>query len=309
MITKQFKTLDEQVEILINKGLIIEDKEQTKRVLLKENYFFLNGYRTAFFRSKQDKRFHDGTTFNELYSLFLFDRNIRNVMFKNLLIIENNIKSIFSYQMSRKYGIKEKEYLRLKNFSQDPSKSKQVSDLLRKMKRQIRVNTKQHNATMHYLSNYGYIPLWVLVKVLSFGIIGELYSILKLEDQLAIAELYNLDVESLMNYLPILSNYRNLCAHEDILYEHRTQRQIGDTNYHRELNIPLKDDEYIYGKDDIYSVIIILKYMLTKIQLNDLIKGLKENIIILDQQITSIPIKKILDKMGFPDNWEDINNK
>ena len=28
------------------------------------------------------------------------------------------------------------------------------NDLLKKMKRQIRINTSRHNATMHYLKNY-----------------------------------------------------------------------------------------------------------------------------------------------------------
>ena len=54
---------------------------------------------------------------------------------------------------------------------------------MEKMKRQIRINAYHHNATMHYVNNYGYIPLWVLVKVLSFGIVCELYSILKDEDK------------------------------------------------------------------------------------------------------------------------------
>ena len=309
MKTKQFKTLNEQVEILKDRGLIIKDEEYVKRILLKENYFFLSGYRHLFYRSKKDKMYVNGVTFEELYSLFVFDRNIRNVLFKRLLIVENNVKSIFSYQMSKKYGIKEKEYLKPKNFSQDPIKTKQVNDLLRKMKRQIKTNVKQHNATLYYANNYGYIPLWVLVKVLSFGIIGELYSILKPEDQLVIAELYDLDVETLINYLPILSNYRNICAHEDIVYDNRTQRQIKDNKYHRELNIPLMDDEYIYGKDDIYSVIIILKYMLEKDQFDDLIDNLKLNVDELGNNIKAIPVRKILDIMGFPENWYEIKNK
>ena len=42
---KLFKTLDEQLEILKNKGLIIEDEKQAEEILLRENYFFINGYR------------------------------------------------------------------------------------------------------------------------------------------------------------------------------------------------------------------------------------------------------------------------
>ena len=48
---KLFKTLDEQLEILKEKGLIIEDEEFAKEILLRENYFFLNGYRTLLMNS------------------------------------------------------------------------------------------------------------------------------------------------------------------------------------------------------------------------------------------------------------------
>ena len=85
MIEKQFKNLDEQVDILKHKGMIIQDEKYAKRVLLRENYFFLNGYRHLFIKSEEDKRFKEGVTFEEMYSLFLFDRSFRNVIFKYLL--------------------------------------------------------------------------------------------------------------------------------------------------------------------------------------------------------------------------------
>ena len=149
MIEKQFKTLDEQLEIFKHKGLVIVDEKYAKGVLLRENYFFINGYRHLFYKSKQDKSFIKGTTFEEIYSLFLFDRTLRNIFFKYLLVIENNLKSITSYQLSKKYGYREKDYLRAKNFNSDPEKQRQVTDLLRKMKRQIRINGSQHTATEH----------------------------------------------------------------------------------------------------------------------------------------------------------------
>ena len=71
---KLFKTLDEQLDILKDKGLIIEDEEFAKEILLRENYFFINGYRILLMNSYQDKKFILGSTFRELYSIFLFDR-------------------------------------------------------------------------------------------------------------------------------------------------------------------------------------------------------------------------------------------
>jgi len=303
---KDFRTIDEQVEILQKKGLIVEDIDEAKEILLRENYFFLNGYRHLFMVSEKNRTFIKGSTFRELYSLFLFDRYFRNIIFKNVLVIENQLKSILSYQLSKKYGYKEKDYLNPKNFTNDHDKKRRVKDVLEKMKRQIRINSLHHNATAHYANSYGYIPLWVLVKVLSFGIVCELYTILKKEDKIEIADIFNTTPEDLSNYLIILSNYRNLCAHEDIVYENKTERYIEDNIYHEELNIPKMDAEYIYGKNDLFAVIIIFKILLTDDSFRLMLKEIEYEIEKLDGRIDSIPIEKILDRMGFPTNYMDI---
>ncbi len=306
MKMKVFKTIQEQISILESKGLIIDDYLFTEDILIRENYFFISGYRHLFLKSPKDRNFIKGTTFRELYALFNFDRQVRNIVFKNLLIIENNLKSIISYQLSKKYGFREKDYLKPENFTKVPDKQRQLSDTLKKMKRQIRVNGAQHSATSHYLKNYGYIPLWVVVKVLSFGIVGELYTVMKREDQEEIANIYDLSINNLLTYLPILSNYRNLCAHEDILYDHRTQKIIGDTRYHDGLDIPTTDGEYIYGKDDLFALIIILKQLLRPEEFRLLINELSYEIDILCGKLKVINIGKVLDIMGFPRNFREI---
>lgn len=303
---KIFKTLDEQVKILQSKGLIIPDEEYAKEILLRENYFFLSGYRHLFMESRTNRVFLQGTTFNELYSLFYFDRHIRNIIFKNLLIIENNIKSFMAYELSMKYGIREEKYLNPKNFVHDADRKKQVNDLLKKLKRQIRINGGAHQATQHYIEHYGYIPLWIVVKILSFGIVGEFYSILKPEDQKGIADFFHVKAEHLLVWLPILANYRNLCAHEDILYEHKAQRPIPNTHYHQRLNIPMTDGEYIYGKDDLFALVIILKNLLRADDFYLFMDNIDYEINLLSSKLKTISINKVLDRMGFPVNYKEI---
>ena len=305
---KTFKSLTEQIEILKSKGLIIEDEYEANKILLRENYFFINGYRHVFMKSPRDKTFVVGSTFKELYALFTFDRYFRNIIFKNILIVENNLKSIISYQLSKKYGYKERDYLNVKNFSNDPTKVRRIRDLIDKMKRQIRINGPHHSATIHYVSNYGYIPMWVLVKLLSFGIVSELFSILKSEDQNEIAEIYDAPVRYLEDFFPILANYRNLCAHEDILYDHRTEKRIDNNEYHAKLNIPIMDDEYIYGKNDLYALVLILKYVLSDIDFREMMREIDFELSRLNGIIKSIPFEKILDRIGFPENYMDIIN-
>lgn len=308
MKNKIFKNLDEQIEILLSKGLIINDVNKAKEILLRENYFFISGYRHLFMTSNKGSRFIEGTKFEELYAMFLFDRRIRNVMFKYILVVENNLKSIISYQLSKKYGYKEKDYLNPENFVQDSMKIRQVHDVLNKMKRQINVNGRKHTATMHYIDNYGYIPMWILVKVLSLGIISELYNILKAEDKMVIADSYKLEPETLGIYISLLANFRNLCAHEDILYDHRTQRSIPNTKYHQQLDIDIVDDEYAFGKNDLYALIIILKQMLSHDEFHDLIGEIGYEVDYLDGMVDIVPLNDILNRIGFPDNWRDIVN-
>lgn len=303
---KIFKSLEEQITILKNKNLIIDDEEYVKSILLRENYFFINGYRYLFIKSLHDRTFIEGTNFREVYALFNFDRQLRNILFKNILILENNIKSIISYELSRKYGFKEKKYLNPDNFVKDSKRTRQVNDLLKKIKRQININGKEHSATKHYQSNYGYIPLWIVVKVLSFGIVGELYTILKNEDQEAIAKIFGIDVESLLIYLPIIANYRNLCAHEDICYEHKTQKEIPITKYHERLQIPKMNDEYIYGINDLFSLIIMLKRLLSNDSFHMMLSEITYELNYLEGRLHSIKIDKVLDRMGFPKNYKDI---
>ena len=309
MNKKDFKSLEEQLKIFENKGLIINDREKAKNILLKENYFFLNGYRFIFMVSNFNRKFLDNVTFDELYQMFCFDREFRNILFKNLLIVENNIKSIISYKLSIKYGYKEKNYLKESNFTQDRKEQRRVNDVLNKMNRQIRVNAKNHSATLHYLSNYGYIPLWVLVKVLSFGLINELFGILKQEDKKEISDIYGISVEDMTIYLALLANYRNLCAHEDIVFDHKTQRYIESTVYHDKLEIPQDEyGEYIYGKNDIFALIIILKQMLDSDKFAQMMNEINLKIQDFTWQVKSIDVNKLYDYMGFPDNYMDIIN-
>lgn len=304
MKNKTFKTLDEQLEGLSKKGLLINDYEFAKDILYRENYFFFNGYRHLLMETYDYNNFITGATFEELYAIFSFDRKMRNVMFKYILIIENNIKSITSYHLSKRYGYKEKQYLNPKNFKEEHFKLNHVTDVLSKMKRQIRINARQHRATKHYLSNYGYIPLWVSVKVLSFGIMAELFSILKIRDQEEISSNYQIDGPTLEIYLSVLSNYRNLCAHEDVLYDHRTQKSIPDTECHKRLNILKVDGEYLYGKNDLFSITIIFKKLLSERDFRDFFNELTYEIEVLDNKLNSVELDNVLLKMGMPDNWE-----
>ena len=62
--------------------------------------------------------------------------------------------------------------------------------------------------------------------------------------------------KQLERFLSVLTKYRNVCAHSDRLFTYRTVDQILDTPLHAKLNIPRQGNQYIYGKQDLFAVVI-----------------------------------------------------
>lgn len=78
---KPFKTIEEQVELLEARGVATDDG--TPEVLLREGYYsVVNGYKEPFVdkeksESAKDDRYLPGTSFADIYALFMFDRELR----------------------------------------------------------------------------------------------------------------------------------------------------------------------------------------------------------------------------------------
>jgi hypothetical protein len=66
------------------------------------------------------------------------------------------------------------------------------------------------------------------------------------------------------------------------------------------------DDEYIYGKHDIFAVLIIMKYLLRKEDFREFMKEVEYEVEKLDGIIDSVPVEKILDQMGLPKNYMEL---
>ena len=68
----------------------------------------------------------------------------------------------------------------------------------------------------------------------------------------------------------------------------------------------MMDNEYIYGKNDLFVLLIIFKSLLKQDELKEFILELSHIIDNLEYNLKTISINKILDRMGFPKNWKDI---
>lgn len=68
------------------------------------------------------------------------------------------------------------------------------------------------------------------------------------------------------------------------------------------------DNEYIYGKNDIFAVVIIMKYLLSNDEFLDMMREIQYEIELLAGKMHSININKILDRIGFPINYMELTN-
>ena len=115
---------------------------------------------------------------------------------------------------------------------------------------------------VHYLDKYNYVPLWVLVRILSFGKISKFYSFMKPKEQNAISKKYHLRINEFRVILHNLTLIRNICAHDEKLYDIKMKNRISSTIYHKRLKIEHKNGNYQLATRDLFSVIIILKMLL-----------------------------------------------
>ena len=92
------------------------------------------------------------------------------------------------------------------------------------------------------------------------------------------------------------------------MYDYRTQKNIPDTKYHHYLNIEMTDGEYIFGKNDLYASVIIMKKMLREDEFREFVYEIGYEIDVLDGKVSTVPLNTILNKIGFPENWRDIIN-
>lgn len=84
--------------MVIGKG---SQGSRVMRILERENYYnVINGYKELFLASKAtattDEVYKTGTTFDEVYALYNFDRELRNIYLKYLLKLENTFKTVIA---------------------------------------------------------------------------------------------------------------------------------------------------------------------------------------------------------------------
>ncbi|EJU23564.1 Abi-like protein [Peptoanaerobacter stomatis] len=307
---KVFSNVGEQINILKSKNLTIKDEQKAVEMLVRSNYYVvINGYRTPFLldRKSGDKsKYIPGSAFEEIYSLYMFDRSIRIIFLKYILIMEQNLKSAISYEFSKIYG--SENYLHYSNFAcEDEKNTKEIFFLIGSLHNALSKAIGKNEYITYNIEKYNNVPFWILANILTFGGIINFYKLMKDEEKQYIARKYfRVKVHELETYMELLNAYRNICAHDERLYNVKaTKFSIAHNEYHTYFEI---NDTSENGKKDVFALCITLCMLLSR---EDKMKMINELIAVfedLDENIDSIHITKIYNMMGFPHNWKEIKD-
>lgn len=166
LFMKEFKTIEEQISLLKARNITFDNEDNAKKILLNNNYYnIINGYKDLFLSSDNPLVYKEGTKFEEIYALYEFDRQLRNIFLEYILKIENSLRSLVAYYFSQSYG--NDNYLKIDNFetfkntnSTAEKKQKQfkyIQILFGNINKNI-ANNIDNKYIGHYITNYG---LWI----------------------------------------------------------------------------------------------------------------------------------------------------
>lgn len=299
---KVFRDTRIQIGILKSRGIIIKNKKWAKQVLRQINYYnLINGYKEPFIKPGCiNESYIDGTKFEEIYALYEFDRRLRLVILEAILEIEKQIKSIISYTFSKEHG--HKDYLNYSNFNaSDANKHKQVSRLFCSIHSKIFNNIDNDASVAHYVGDKNYIPLWVLVNTISMGDISKFYSNMLQSDREEVAKRFKWGIREnqLSSCLFYLSAVRNRCAHDERLYSYLSKANLYANNYFKYFKIAKETN-------NLFAAMVALKMTLSNKRYISFQNEVEKLLNDLSSKLTTIPIKKIREYMGFPNNWKNL---
>lgn len=285
---KEYKNNEELIDYLISKNVIVNDRELALKNIEKYSYYsIINGYKAVF--KDENSNYNANTSFEEIFALYEFDKNIKAIFLKYILEIEVIIKSLMSNTLAEEYGVE--DYLKLENFD-DNANEELVNVFIEKTEKEIDDNYIKHPAIKHYKDTYNFVPPFVLTKILTFGAISRYYSLLKQSDRQKISKYFKLSDKLLRQILINLTMVRNISAHSDRLFNYRNKYDISFKNIEKGYN----RKEYLCN---LYMIIKSMKVLLDEEKYQEFENLLNREIEKLKEKLIVVDINDILRIMGY----------
>ena len=94
----------QQIQQLKDRGLLFSDERKALHILKNISYYRLSGYWYPLLEDKALHTFKTGSTFDNAFRLYCFDRELRKIIGAEVEKLEIAIRSILIYEFSHVHG-------------------------------------------------------------------------------------------------------------------------------------------------------------------------------------------------------------
>ena len=276
-------SIENQVKNLIDLGLLVEDKSYAKKILGRISYYrLIKAYSITL---KKDGRYISGISFEDIVSLYKFDRELRQLIFETIEHIEVSLRAVITNYFSLKYG--NFGYKDLSNVGKYKNRYKEaLNDLERETKR-----NRRSPFIKNFKDNYegGEIPLYAVIEVASFGTLSKMYKNMKNEDKSKIAKVFHTDYHYFESWIENFAYIRNICAHYGRLYGAKLTKSPKLYKEYLKNNI---------SNNTIFATLVNLKIVSEE----ENYKNFYHDLIALIARYENIELRHV----GFIENWKEL---
>lgn len=280
---KPATTYDEQLNKMKQRGCVIADEVWAKNILQQINYYRLTAYFLPY--KKPDETYAKGTTFNNMYRIYEFDRKLRYLLFTTIEEVEIMLRAQLSYYHAHKYGAL--GYEDKEKFNNKHNHDRFINQIAEDIEHNKNKPTVKHHREFYE----GKFPVWVIIELFTMGQLSFFYSDMLRADKKAIAKnLYGTTDTNMESWLKCLTELRNNCAHYSRLY---------DTVL---ISTPATPKSFSYTlRNKVFDYIVVLKFLYY-----DPIKWNYEFMPNLEALISEYESSITFECIGFPQNWQKI---
>jgi len=214
--TKPALTIQQQIDQLRKRGMVIDDPAKAAHYLGQINYYRLTAYWLPFESDHANHDFRNGITFEQVLDLYIFDRELRLLVMDAIERIEVAIRAQLTFQLAHRYGPHPHLNSALfKSARKGWNYAAQLQQLCDEARRSKEIFIQ------HLLLKYSepLPPIWAVVEMLTLGQLSKWYANLRRgADRNLVAHVYDCDEVNLTSFLHHLTTMRNLCAHHSRLW-------------------------------------------------------------------------------------------
>ncbi len=302
---KKVLTFDEQIELLISRGLIVPNESETKRHLNSISYYRLSAYMIPF--QSSSNQFKKGANWNDVYRLYVFDRELRLLVFRAIEHIEIAVRTQLVYQLSHKYGshwYDNKDVFKAKKTKKTQSGKVIEIDIYQDIQNHIRAQLNSSHSEMfisHYKERYKLPknpPSWMGLETMYFSHLSRIcVGLNKRSDRSAISDYFGLPPEIFCSWLHSLNYLRNLCAHHARLWNRDLGVRPRELKFSKNLLWHNNQEQLVSNR--LYYFLLIINFLLQTI---DSQSNFKQEICFLLKTYDDIVD---IEMMGFPSDWQE----